>query len=174
MPSAVSIHHPPTLFFLLLGRLINSIACSWATGHVPTAPVCSWVECLGDPVMPPVPQVDLNPHTHFLPSILFKWRRWLSSLRLTLHLCFGSHALLLPQGLHPFPPPSLLTPSMRLNMCKSLLSLRNILPQVHYFPPATTTSLWSPLKLSFLNESSGLVICNSLLNPLQSGHLLTS
>ena len=80
------------------------------------------------------------------PSILFKWRHWPSSLRLT--------PLASPETAPPSSS-SLLMPSMHLNVYKSLLSLRNKPPQVHYFPPAPSTSLWSLSKLSFLNESSG-------------------
>ena len=52
---------PSSLLFLSHVRLSNSHPCSWAIGHIPAAPVCSWVECLGDPLKLPVPQVDLRP-----------------------------------------------------------------------------------------------------------------
>lgn len=105
--------------------------------------------------MPPVPQVDLNPHTPFLLSVLFKWKHWGSFLRFILYLCSGP-LIFASLGTAPVSPLSLLTTSMRLNTCKSFLSLRNILSQVHYFPPATTVSLLSHLKLSFLDKSSRL------------------
>ena len=103
-------------------------------GHWPTVPVYSWVECPGDPLMPPVPLIDLNPPVPLLSSVLFKWKCGLSPLPRILYLGSGRHTLLPSQGLYPFSPPSLLIPSMHLGMCTSFLSLRNILPQSPSFP----------------------------------------
>ena len=94
------------------------------------------------------------------PPLLFKWRHWPSSLRLP---PLASPETAPPSSL------SLLMSSMHLNVYKSLLSLRNNPPQVHYFPPAPSTSLWSLSKLSFFNESSGFspFQLTAFLKPLQ-------
>lgn len=87
------LHPPPSnLAFLPLW---------WAPQPPPYAPIDPWFKCLGDPLRPPVLQVDLNPS--LLPSLLLKWKRWLSSRRLTFHLCSGSHVPLPPQGAVPLP-----------------------------------------------------------------------